>query len=162
MADYTRYGNTIEAGGLSDGSYYSMIKSTSDLILKCVRPMLIFYGDPSFTNLRGHIYSNDVQTSAPYQSIATSTNVINLSDVKTTHSYIEKSVPFIFNDVALKGSDTYWFVLSSDAYTPVTDVSFIAWSKAWPDPTYKTNYTPTGGNFLTAPHMIESVYGATL
>ena len=154
------YARPLESGDLNSTNQFQPLIMPSDTVVRAFRTWIVYYGDPTFTNLKMKIYANDTADDTPTVVIATSTNSYNLADIKETYSYGIKEIYFQFSDVALKGADKYHLVLAADTYSPTTDVSYLSWRVAWPDPVYDKNFTVSGTNFLTAPFSITGVVGS--
>jgi hypothetical protein len=108
-----------------------------------------------------HIYDNDFVSNGPSRLKATSINSWSTGDILQNEPHGIAEVYFEFLPFGVRKDDKYHIVINADTYTK-TDNSFIAWRNAWPDPVYKTNYTPTGLNFLESPYMITAFIGSEL
>lgn len=160
---WTVYGDIYEsAGDLTDQSKFQPIIMPDNTIIVGVRTWVLFIDDPTFTNLSMEIYSNrtDSGSDAPGKLLHTSTDQRTKSEIFTDNS-ANKEIYFTFNNVNLRGGDTYNFVLTGTGYSP-TSSSFIAWRLAWPDPVYTENYTPTVENLNRAPKFISTIIGGVL
>lgn len=163
MPSLIRYGRVFDSGEMSTTPHGQkfVAPSASNYELSGVRWFGVFFNDPVFTNLRLSIYTNDKENSTYGQLIETSSDVYNLADIKDTYSYMEKGLPFSFDDIPLKAGDSYYVVPTCDTYSPVSGTSYIAWSNQWPDPVYSTGYTATGLNMAEAPLKVI-FYGKAL
>lgn len=150
-----RYGRVFDSGELSSTPIgQKFIVPSTNYQLSGVRLFAVFFGDPVFTNFKLSVYTNDKENATFGKLIQTSSDIYNLSDIKETHSYMEKGIPFSFTDIPLKSGDSYWVVPTCSTYSPVAGTSYIAWSNQWPDPVYSTGYTPTGLNMAEAPYKV--------
>lgn len=161
---WTVYGDQYEnASDLTDQSKFQPVIMPSNSIVIGCRTWVILVDDPTLTSLSMEIYSNRPDGSGDPQPgvlLHTSTNVQTKANILTDNSG-NKEIFFNFNQVNLKGGDTYNFVLTGAGYSP-TASSFIAWRIAWPDPVYTTNYTPTVENLGRAPKFISTVVAGEL
>lgn len=160
---WTVYGDPYESGSeLTDQSKFQPVIMPDNTIIKGVRTWVIVVDDPTFTDLSMQIYSNrdDGGDPSPGKLLHTSTDVRTKAQILTDNS-ANKEIYFSFDDVNLKGGDTYNFVLTGTGYSP-TASSYLAWRIAWPDPVYTTNYTPTVENLSRAPKFISTIIGGVL
>lgn len=153
------WADRFESGQLSNTDMFQTIKLGDNKIVIAIRTWLVIYNSPTFTNLKMHIYSNEVVSTdnTPRVLLATSTNSFNLSDI-TTYANAKREVYFKFNFVPFKDQDLYNLVMSADGYV-YSESSHLAWVKGWPDPVYKTSFTPTFENLLIAPYEAYAIGG---
>ena len=158
---WTVYANAYEAGELSNTSVFQRIKFHGEIAVKAIRIWVVMVGPPVLQGLRMKIYNKNVSADLPGTVLATSLNSYDASEIILTETSGVKEIYFEFNDVVVKDGDEYFLVLNADTYTP-SGVNQFAWRNVWPDPSYTTNYTVTGNNFLSSPLFVSAVIGARL
>jgi len=137
---------------------FQSFKLNQDIVLRAVRPWIIGFNSPVFSNLRMKIFSN--KGGRPKQQLFVSSNAWNLSDL-SEQPYFASEIWFEFDpEPQLIGADTYHLALSADSYTG-NDTSHLAWVRGVPDPVNPTNFTLTFGNILSAPFKVSFI-GAPL
>lgn len=137
---WSLYGRPFASGELANTNAFVCFRPNHNMLLRAVRTWVIVNNDPTFTDLRGHIYSTDEATvKTPKQIIKSSTNILTKSEIITLDNGV-KEIYFEFGDVPLVAGAFYGFVLSGSGYSYTTG-SHLAWKLAWPDPVYSP--TPT-------------------
>ena len=127
----------------------------NDCVLKAVRAGVIQYANPAWTNLTMKIYSD--RSGVIGKLLHTSTTLV-LKAAFSTLDHAYKETYFDFDYPVLKGGDSYHFVLSASGYTG-NDSAHLAWRTAYPDPVYRTGFTPTAANADNHPldiHLLTS------
>lgn len=164
MAVWQVYTDTFATGELLTPSKYQAMIPEDNIMVTAIRTWVTYSGLITLENLRLNIYSKDVQNDAPSTLLHTSTTGFDLSDIKETYDYGVKGLGFSFDNVRLRGGDTYYLVLSAGQYIAPTTDDRLGWVKAWPDPNidYTQTYTVNGSNFNTAPFRISGVLGAKI
>jgi hypothetical protein len=153
------YADVYDTGELTGEAKSQALKATKNILVKAIRTVVVLVGNPTFTNLKMEVYDNNILANLPSTLKAESMNSFNLGDILTTHPNGVAEIYFEFIPFGIRKTDTYHIVLKADTYVPTAN-SFLAWRNAWPDPVYKTNYTPTGLNFLQSPYLITAVIGS--
>jgi len=130
------YGNEFLAGELANTNMFCTVEPNKDLILRAMRTWLIFYNDPTFTNLTAKLYSNDTSSgiNACGELIANSTTTLTKAQILTLDNGV-KEIYFEFDDVPLDSETKYNFVINGTGYS-YSAGSHIAWRKGWPKPVY--------------------------
>lgn len=114
------------------------------------------WNDPTFTDIYFHIYSLDGTT--PRKLLYTSTNTILKADLHTLE-YADKGFGMLFNNVALKGGESYALVPRATGYT-ATSSAYLGWQLGYPDPAYTTNVpTSSVANLGRSPFKITGIVG---
>ena len=138
-----------------------------NFLLHAYRTWLIIYNDVAFTDVKCHLYSDVVETKTPGIKLASSTNLFTKAQVHTLAN-AAKGVYFKWNDIALRGTDFYHFILEFTAYASTDDSAGAYWRNGWPDPVYQiidSNGSPvavTSGNLATAGYsaaLIGALHG---
>jgi hypothetical protein len=155
------YADVYEAGELTGTAKSQQFIPKSNQMIKAIRTILVLVGNPNFTNLKMQIYDNDFVSQGPSKLKAESITTWSTGELLKTDPHGLVEIYFEFLPFGVRKDDKYHIVLNADTYTK-TDNSFIAWRNAWPDPVYKTNYTPTGLNYLASPYMITAFIGSEL
>lgn len=114
-------------------------KFNKNIVLRTVRAWVVIVDDPTFTNIRCKIFSDDNGNKGSL--LETSSNSPTKSEIITLNSGI-KEIGFSFNDIVLHGDDTFYFGLGGDGAS-FTDAKFIAMRRQWPDPYYTTGLDVT-------------------
>lgn len=135
---------------------YQRVRFNKDIVLRGLRSWFVAYNDPTFTSLSFRIYSD--RASAPGKLLYTSDAVTKVDLLDLGNGV--KEAYWNFDLQTFKGTDWFHFVPVASGYTG-TAGSHLAWRKGWPDPVYRTNFTPTYSNWGTAPYMIYFI-GAEL
>lgn len=145
------FGNQLLTSDFSGSPINSQpVKFNTNTVLRGMRTWLIFYNDPVLTSAQMKIYSN--RNGSPGQLLFTSTNTLTKSEIITLENGV-KEIYFDFDYIPMKDLETYQFALWLNGYTG-TASSHVAWMKGWPDPVYRTGYTPTFTNLLYAPYQM--------
>lgn len=153
------YGNVLETADI-DGTTKTQAMAwvpNSDIVLRGTRTWFVMFNSPVFTQLRMRLYES--QGSGAGKLIATSTNFFIPADLQTD-AYALKGVYFDWADIALKGTNTYYFLPYATGYTG-NDSTHIAWVKAFPDPEYRTGFSLTYEEMHARPYRL-AVIGADL
>lgn len=150
MSGWKVYADTVSTADAVGTTMSQKVDFNKNIILRACRIWIICYGNPNFTSLTMKIYSND--GGSPKKLLHTSTNSPTKAEVITLDNGV-KEIYFNFNYPVFDADDSYHFVLQAAGYT-YSDASHFSWKKAWPDPVYTTNWTPTSINLLTAPRAI--------
>lgn len=113
---------------MTDTSIYQRVSFREAKTIRAMLVDLIFYNDPTFTDLTLKIYgvgpSGLIYTSSPRIKTA-----LGISE-----PYAVSQVYFEFNDVALAAETEYDFVLNASGYTGNGEGKHIAWKTSFPDP----------------------------
>jgi hypothetical protein len=151
-----------DSGQLSNADIFQPFYPRKNMMLKAVRTWIFAKSDPTYTSLNMKLYSNDDSSGddVPKAVIATSTNVVTKAQIQPTQPHAISEVYFEFDDIPLQSDTKYNLVINGTGYSP-TSSSFLGWRKAYPDPIYRTGYTPTKENLGIAPYEI-SIVGAEL
>lgn len=132
------------------------IRFNKNLILRGVRPQLIFYNNPVFTDIRFRLYSDRAGVPGKLlhtSAVKTKAEILTLAN-GVKEPYFEFALP------TFKSTDWFHLVPIATGYTG-TASSHIAWRKAWPDPIYRTGLTTTFTSWPTDPYMLH-IIGAEL
>jgi len=132
---------------------FQPVKPNDNIVLLAVRTWVIFYNNPTLTNLTMKIYSNS--GGSPLKLLHSSTTTHTKAAMITLANGI-KEVYFEFSNVPLKSTDTYHFALAGSGYTG-TGTTHIAWMKGYPDPIYKTGITTSFEFLVRAPYQMSIV-----
>lgn len=151
------WGCPYETSDAVDNNVFQPIKMNSNIILKAFRVWVIFYDNPSFTNLRMKIYSDRTTPLAhnPGKLIATSTNSFTKNEI-STYANAVREIYFEFPDINLQGETWYNLVLNMDDYAPVGD-EHMAWRNAFPDPVYATNLVIASSELNAFPFTVYAI-----
>lgn len=147
------WGDTYDStSSMQDTTLFQPVVMSSNIILRAVRTWIIYYDDPVYTSLSMKIYSNN--NNSPGKLLHTSTDSRTQDEIREAGSIAGvREIYFNFNDVNLKGGDTYHFVINASGYSPTGD-AHLAWMKGFPDPVYAGGYTPAGETLVVAPYQI--------
>jgi hypothetical protein len=132
---------------LADGSFdiYTTAVFPENTSLTVARAWFVLYNDPTFTNLKMRIYNTrDVL-------LAESTNSVTKADLLTTEVNGHKETYFLFNKFSVRANEEYRFRIVATGYTYSVS-SFVAWTRAYPDPVYRLNAD------LTYTGLLKSAY----
>jgi len=151
------FGETLNTADLTSPNKYQAVIPNDDIILIAARTWIIFYNNPTVTNLGMKIYSND--NGAPGKLLATS-NVLTKAEIITLANGC-REVPFTFNNFNMRATDTYHFSLFGAGYTDGWPSAGLSWRKGWPDPVYTTNVVTTYTSVGVSPYALYLV-GAEL
>lgn len=132
---------------------YQPIVFPRNTILLATRAWMVFYNNPTFTNISMLVYSDD--NGAPGQLIQTATTTWNKADLYTEDNAV-KEMYFEWDYPTFKAGDTFHFVINFGGYT-YSESSHVAWKKTFPDPPYKLNLTLDYESLLTYPYDITFV-----
>lgn len=157
---FTVYGDVFEAGELYDTSKPVLVKSLTRSMIRLIRIPVIVFGEPVLLGLRAKIYGNNPNDDTPSVLLRTSTNSYDKADIVSVGKYGFSDLYFEFDGLQVSENMEFNVVLNADTYTPSGN-EVIAWRNGWPDPSYTTNNTPTGNNYLSFPGRI-SIHGETL
>jgi hypothetical protein len=151
LANIQNYPNNIK---------YQPVIFGRDIVLKAIRTWVIFYNNPPLTSISMKIYSNLTSpVNRPGKLLATSSNALTKSQIITLENGV-KEIYFEFNEPVFKALETYNLTLILPGYTG-DGSSHISWLKGFPDPVYKTGYTPSIENMIYAPYQ-SCFIGASL
>ena len=113
-----------------------------NLFLKAARAGVILYNNPTFTALSMRIYAD--RGGSPGKLLHTSTNSFTKAELTTLdHAY--KEAYFEFNFAPLQRSTVYHFTLYATGYIG-DSTAHVAWRISYPDPIYRTGFTPQAVN----------------
>jgi len=150
------WGDNWETGELDNTNKYQTLRvNNSNIILRWVRTWVIVINDPVFTDLNMKIYSNEVVSgdNTPKKLLHTSlTPDLTKTQIIALENGV-KEIYFKFNEVPLQKDTFYNFVVNGDGYVP-TASSYLCWMKAFPDPVYSNNFTPTLERLPYAPYQM--------
>lgn len=132
------------------------IRFNKDIVVRGIRPQMIFYNDPTFTSLYFRIYSD--RAGVPGKLLYTSSSKTK-AEIITLENGVKEPF-FSFDLPTFKGTDWFHIVPIAVGYTG-SDTSHIGWRKAWPDPIYRTGLTTTYTSWASDPYMIH-IIGAEL
>lgn len=118
---------------------------TDDFFLRGSQDWIIFYNDPTFTQLSMNIYSD--RDGSPGALLKTSSKTWTEAEIIAAGVQLDTGAAFTdlrngvvklywdWDDFPLRGGADYHLVLQATGYTG-TASSHIAWRKGWPDPVY--------------------------
>lgn len=154
---WTVWGDDWESGQLSNTEKFQTMKFNKNTVLRAIRTWVIVINDPVFTDLNMKIYSNEIVSgdNTPVKLLHTSTDSRTKAEVHTLEHGV-KEIYFTFNDVPLQSETFYNFVINGTGYVP-TGSSYLAWMKAFPDPVYSNNFTPSLETLNIAPYQIYAI-----
>ena len=132
------YGDWFTTAEGTNTSKAQKLTMNSNMILKAARFFVGFYNNPAFTQVKARCYA-DLNGSVG-GLIADSAWVQKSAIITDTNGLIEFAC--LFDDVYLRNTESYHFVLYFDAYTG-TDTSHVFFRKAWPDPVYNRTVPET-------------------
>lgn len=150
------WGDRMSASDLTAPNAYQLIQPHSDMLLRAVRTKVLLFNGPAFSNLKLSLYS--VYNSLPAALICNSSNSYAKADV-SAHDNACREIFFEFNPPhgrELVASEIYALVLSASGYSG-DETSNLGWKKAWPDPSYALNFTPTMEHINTAPYDLTLI-----
>ncbi len=150
---YSVFGQRWAAGELLNTSVFQPFKPVNDLVIRAFRTKIIVFNDPVFTDLNMKIYSDDLGT--PKELLHTSTNVRTKAQLHVDDNAVKETF-FQFNDIVLKGGDTYHAVINGTGYSP-TGTSYLAWMKSFPDPVNATGLTINQGELGVFPSFMALI-----
>jgi hypothetical protein len=159
---WTVWGEILETADIAASPskrVYLKARINQDSVLIAMRTWFIMYGDPTFTSLTMDIFSNNEQTGLPSTKIMESTTVWTKAQLLTLAHGV-KGMQFKFDDFMAQTGTFYHFIPRAVGYTGSAS-SHIAWRKAWPDPTYRTNLSSGYGKLGVAPYSAAFI-GARL
>jgi hypothetical protein len=134
---------------ITDGSF-DVAQSAifnKNIALEACKTWLVFYGNPTFTDLKMRVYNqNDVLV---YES----SNAMTKLEVLPENTNAYREIYFKFDKANFKSNDTYKFRLVANGYT-YSDASHISWSHNYPDPVYRTNVNASYESLLVSPYYI--------
>ena len=153
---WTVYGREYESTELNASSVaiFQPIKPTYNIILRAVRVWLININNATFTSLHCRIYSDEIISSLHNPKVLLYTSDSRTKAEIFTENYGIRETYFQFADIPLHGGIFYNFVLGASGYAPILNTSFLCWKRGWPDPAYRTGFTPSAINLLQSPHDI--------
>lgn len=154
---YIMYCDMFDTGELTGTAKSCHVISKANQIIKKIVVPVVVIGEPVITNLRAKIYGNNETGNTPILLLRTSTNSYNKADIVSVGNHGFNHLYFLFDDICVSNTQEFHVVLEADVYTPSTD-NQMGWQNAWPDPTYTTNYTVTGNNFLASPLKV-AIFG---
>jgi hypothetical protein len=138
---------------------YQKIIPPSNTVLRGFQTWFFVWNNPTFTDVYFHIYSLDGTT--PRQLLYTSTNLVTKADLHTL-AYADKGFGMLFNDIALKGGESYALVPRATGYS-ATGSAYLGWQLGYPDPAYKLNVpTSSVANLGRSPFKIDGFVGDKL
>lgn len=145
------YGERLETSDLSSGlRVYQKVIFGSNIALRALRTSFVVFNDPAFTALSMNVYSMTGNT--PKKLLYQSTNTFAKADV-ITEDHGLREIYFEFDYPVFKGTDSYAFVPRGTGYTGSVS-SHLAWTRAWPDPVYRTNVSSGVIDIMRAPFHI--------
>lgn len=119
-------------------------------IIRTVRTWVIFYNNPSITNLNMKIYTdNNGQIGS---LLHTSTNSLTKSQMITLANGC-KEIYFTFDDVSIDNLNYYHYVLTGLS-SGLSSTSTIAWKHGWPDNIYRTGLSLSFEELLVSPYDV--------
>ena len=134
---------TAEATNLSKFQGFSPGR---DMVLSGAKVFLIQNNDPTWTSVNLKLYSN--ASGSPRTLISTATETRLKSEIFVTEDSGIKEVPFSFDEIPLKGTDTYHLVLYFNGYTGSSS-AHVAWQMAYFYPVYQTGLDITYESLLS-------------
>lgn len=143
--DATAFGNT---------TFFCPFKANRNIILTVVRTWIVLVNNAPFTSVNLKLYSN-TPSNMPGGLIATSTNSFTKAEIFTNTNGF-KEIYFEFDEINLNGNTRYNFVMNGTGYTG-SSTSHVGWRKGFPDPVYRTNFTPTFENLGISPFALYVV-----
>lgn len=151
---------TLDTADLSSGfTRYQKIIPTANTVLRGFQTWFFVWNNPTFTNIYFTIYS--LQGTTPKKLLYASTNVITKAELHTL-DYADKAFGMLFDDVALKGGESYALVPRGTGYT-ATSTAYLGWQLGYPDPAYTTNVpTSSVANLGRSPFKITGIVGDEL
>lgn len=150
---YSVFGQRFGSGELSSAAMFQPFKPVNDLVLRAMRTKIIVFNDPVFTDLNMKIYSDN--GGSPGELIHTSTTSRTKAQLHTQDNGVKETF-FQFNDVPLKGGDTYHIVINGNGYSPTSN-AYLAWMKAFPDPVNSTGLTINQGELGIFPFFLAAI-----
>lgn len=157
---YRVWGDRISTGDFVALSAFQVIKLNKNFVILAAKVSLIVYNSPVYDFIRGNLYT--VVNGKPESLICTSDNIFKPADVCAVANGV-KEIYFTFKSpygVRFSGLDQIAFVLTASGYVGDAN-SHLAMQKAWPDPVYKLNFTPTLENLPVAPRRIALIGART-
>lgn len=150
---WTVYGHRFDNLGSSDQEAFQQFIPGKDFFLRGSQHWLIFYNNPTYTDVRMSIFSDD-GADRPRAQIAQSTTIWNDTSIQAVADNIETGNAFVttdnmlvklyftWDDLPLKSGAKYHFKLISTGYTGSAS-SHIGWRLDWPNPVNPKNVTVT-------------------
>lgn len=111
---------------------------TTNQILKGINAGIIFYNDPTFTNIALRLYSD--QGGSAKSLIATSSTIYTKAQCMAGDTNSYRIMGFTFGGIHLRAGMTYHLALYATGYTGDSS-AHIAWRSSYPDPQYRTGLT---------------------
>ena len=127
---YRVWGDVFESGDLTGTTRSQIIEPQADLWLGAVRTQMVFYNNPTFTDLTCKIYSDEANS--PATLLYSSTTTLTKAQI-ITEANGAREMGFSFNGEPMTSGVKYHVVINGTGYSPASD-SFIAWSKSFPEP----------------------------
>lgn len=153
------WGDDFKSDDFSNPNKFQTFRPNKDIILENVRTWFIFINDPIFTDINLKIYSNEVRNgdNTPVELIATSISKPK-SELITLENGVKETGFEFANPISLGENTWYNVVINGSGYLP-TDTSYICWMKAFPDPVYTNNFTPSFEVLGKAPYQMYIISG---
>ena len=152
------YGENLSTAQATNSSVYQKFVPTDSMILRAIRVSLIQNNDPTYTSASLKIYSN--RNGSPGALIATSTNSPTKAQLFSGANSGITDACFIFDDVSLRGGETYHVVVNLAGYTG-SDSSHIAWKNTFPSAVYRSTVDTSFTGMHLSPREF-AVIGAKL
>lgn len=148
---YTCFGEILLTADAIAPTYYQMFTPEENMVLRAVRSFVIQYNNPTYTDFLLKLYSNNA--GVPRAVIASSTNSWTKAAAFASNNSGVKEFYFDFDDVMLRGGETYHLALQATGYTG-SDSSHLAWKHSFPDPAYAQGVDKSYEGLLTSPYDI--------
>lgn len=157
---YRVWGRPVESSAFSGTNLFQSFQVTAEGLytLRAIRTWLVFYNDPTFTDIHAKLYWNRVVNgkNTPIGLIATS-GPKTKAEVLTSANGVNE-VGFEFNDVQLISGITYNVVINGTGYS-FSDSSHIGWKHSFPDSNYPGHNPSNLINLGTNPFQISIIGG---
>lgn len=134
---------------------FQPFKFKQNSVLRAARAWFVFYGDPSFSNLKLEIYSMS-SSSVVLSKITESVNVWQKSQI-TTEPNAMKELYFNFSELAFVKADWLCIIPRMTGYT-FAESSHVSLMSGFPTPPYRDNLVINGMEDLSScPYAITFI-----
>ena len=151
------YGDELLSADLTaTPTKYFAFKTPRPMIITGVRSYIVWFNNPTITNLAAAIYTDADQTGehTPGAKLLDSTDSLITSEIVSTGDYALKEVYWSFDEFHTTAETWYLLALRGSGYTPSYGVNYLAWVRAWSRPVIFTGNTAIGNNAPQAPYQV--------
>lgn len=151
---WTVYGDSYDTdSAFTNGTKTIKFSPEKDSILRAVRTWLVFYNDPTFTNITMKLYYDGAGSRGDL--LASSTTTWTKAQILTLDNGVNE-VYFEFDDRTLDSGNYYHLVLMGTG-SSFSESSHIAWRTGYPDPVYKDGISVSFNNLLKFPYEFSLI-----